>query len=186
MASLNIACPHCMRTFVRHVSHINQVVTRSGKWSCRSCATTARNIAIAKPVGATRIHNQSGYVEEKTASGWRRQHILVVERRIGRRLLPGEMIHHVNEVKTDNRDENLVLMRVGEHTTFHHTGAKRPPSTVAALNRTARARSTTRLSVSAAAEIRELANAMTQRQIAEAFGVSKTTINRVVNNATWR
>lgn len=37
------------------------------------------------------------------------EHILVVERRIGRHLLEGENVHHINGVKDDNRSENLEL-----------------------------------------------------------------------------
>ena len=37
------------------------------------------------------------------------EHILVMERKLGRYLLPGETVHHKNGVRNDNRLRNLEL-----------------------------------------------------------------------------
>ena len=37
-------------------------------------------------------------------------------------ILKGNVVHHINEDKTDNRISNLRLMTLGQHTTLHNTG----------------------------------------------------------------
>lgn len=48
-----------------------------------------------------------------------REHVLVVERAIGRYLAPNEVVHHRNGVKSDNRLENLELTTIAEHAAHH-------------------------------------------------------------------
>ncbi len=54
-----------------------------------------------------------------TADGYVMKHILVIERAIGRHLVPGECVHHINRIRDDNRLENLQLMTISEHMSMH-------------------------------------------------------------------
>lgn len=188
MASVNkVICPGCGGEFMRTTKQMNACIKRSGKWVCQLCSVKARNAAAALPIGSTRIHRQTGYIEEKTSSGWRRQHILVMERSICRSLYPGEVVHHINECKTDNRLENLQLLLSGEHTALHHAGASRCESSIERIKSGVRSSGRVRLSEEKAAWIRQqvLEKRATQRSVAESLGVSPMTVSRVVNNQTW-
>lgn len=45
-----------------------------------------------------------------------------MEQYLGRPLMRGEEPHHKNEIKTDDRIENLELKEHGKHTSDHHKG----------------------------------------------------------------
>jgi hypothetical protein len=51
--------------------------------------------------------------------GWYWEHILVAENKINRRLKPHESVHHINQIKTDNREENLFVCTRSEHDKAH-------------------------------------------------------------------
>ena len=58
--------------------------------------------------------NSQGYIME---------HRFIVEQYLGRYLTPQEEVHHINEIKNDNRIENFMLFKNrGYHKAFHKFG----------------------------------------------------------------
>lgn len=65
------------------------------------------------------IHT-NGYVATSVNGETKYVHRLVMEKRLGRKLLPHEQVHHKNRNKLDNRDENLELTTISEHMADFH------------------------------------------------------------------
>jgi len=83
--------------------------------------TSEQIAARCKPIGSTFVDYQ-GYVRVKIAEPniWEREHRVVMAEHLGRSLLPTEVVHHINEVKADNRKENLQLFENQAEHQRHH------------------------------------------------------------------
>ena len=88
---------------------------------------------VQKAIEANRIHGaghkklrKDGYIAiyypdhpDANKDGYVMEHRLVMERFLGRRLENGEVVHHINKNRADNRIENLMLMKFSEHMSLH-------------------------------------------------------------------
>ena len=69
------------------------------------------------PIGSKWI-DAGGYVRVKVVAGkgrWKLEHVLVMERIIGRRLAMGEIVHHIDGDRQNNSEDNLYLCRDHAH-----------------------------------------------------------------------
>ena len=113
-------CPICRKLF-EHQRLVKRI------YCGRECYETSRNSTSAgrdhngKPVRWT--HEGYLVIYEPThprayRHGYVLEHRFVMEQKIGRLLEPGEVVHHVNSLKWDNRPENLDLMEHGAHSSL--------------------------------------------------------------------
>lgn len=75
------------------------------------------------PLGSRR-KDSNGYWLIKVREGggrWDKEHVLIAESAAGRKLAPGEHVHHINCVRDDNRPENLVILSASAHSSAHHS-----------------------------------------------------------------
>jgi hypothetical protein len=79
-----------------------------------------------------RVKDKDGYIyvycpdhPAANAHGYIFEHRLVAEEMLGRLLDDNEVVHHKNDVRNDNRPENLEVMSRAEHMALHLRGYER-------------------------------------------------------------
>lgn len=109
-------CQKCGQVFAARSRDLRKGL---GKYCSRSCSGSTRSSNPYKSPIGTRVFGKRGYVFIRTKSGFKAEHRLVMEKKLGRKILKGEHVHHVNEKKDDNRPENLIVLSYLEHSLLH-------------------------------------------------------------------
>lgn len=114
-----------------------RVINLVNKADCEKLAKTlAPRKFWKKHKGAPMIEKSTGYLkvyEPKhnlaMCDGYVYMHRKVAQEKIGRGLKVGEIVHHINGIKTDNRPENLeVLPSISRHVSGHFAAKKKGAS----------------------------------------------------------
>jgi len=120
----NRYCKLCGKPFYARKQDIERGYGHYCSRRCSSVATVPRGPDHFRYRGQTK---NGGYImmvapdnhPRATKHGYIPLHTLVMEQHLGRYLEIGEVIHHINGIKDDNRLENLQLMSVSEHHSLH-------------------------------------------------------------------
>lgn len=114
----NYVSGHNLKNLVRTEEH-NKAISKAQTKSWRE---TRKRF----PAGSKKV-NAQGYVTEKVSNGvWKLEHTLVMEKKIGRKIKKGEVVHHIDGNRKNNRPSNLFLCRDRSH----HNDVHRSQDTV--------------------------------------------------------
>ncbi len=123
-------CPRCGKVFSL-TSYQRAALRRKGQtpYCSQACwlrthNNPERNAALARATAEQRGNTLRGRGEGRgyRKRGGRHEHRVVMEEALGRTLLPGEIVHHLNHLRLPNTSENLGLTNRADHARHHFWG----------------------------------------------------------------
>ena len=112
---LTAFCKKCHQQYQRNNCYDLCECGNTKKKRAKTCAICKGRIKTEKSQG-NKAKNSEGYIlvfnsyhPNAPKSGYILEHRLVMEKKLGRYLLPTENVHHINGIKCDNDENNLEL-----------------------------------------------------------------------------
>lgn len=120
-----LVCPICNKEFYRYKSQIKNAKRHVCGMECRKKLYTGdgnprwNGGKTLMKDGRTLIYDPDNPNAKAIGGLYILEYRLIAERKIGRRLLDNEVVHHINGDATDNREENLEVITQSEHALLH-------------------------------------------------------------------
>lgn len=118
------SCSNCGAEMLADANNYKNSINSFCSAECRSNYIKSNNkgnkVFKKRPGGDHHVLVKDWEHPRADRHGYVYEHLLVAEKKIGRKILKGEIVHHVNCVKEDNRPENLFVCKSSqEHFLIH-------------------------------------------------------------------
>lgn len=116
-------CQHCYETKALNPDHYQKDFSKSSEFLKQHNAEFNKNRmteAVRAKVRASHLARGRNNGKTYAKLYGRHEHRIVAEEKIGRKLKPGEVVHHIDGNKRNNSPDNLIVFSSqAEHAAFH-------------------------------------------------------------------